>query len=129
MQINVIASSPQLEALIERFTLFLCSELEISPKKVEITSVDLDDLFGMCIDMSPSEFVIMVKETGRELPNIMCTIAHEMIHVKQHLKENLSSHLHNCDIPYMDRWWEKEAYSKAPILVEKFAQRIVDKCM
>jgi hypothetical protein len=41
---------------------------------------------------------------------MIVTLAHEMVHVKQYLKDNLAEHF-TYDIPYMERWWEKEAYA------------------
>jgi len=111
------------DSLVEKFVNFICKELDIEPLKLTIASYDEDDnLNGLCMDESDSEFIILVKETDRNIGEIFTTIAHEMIHVKQYMKENLGWFLDNRkDIPYMDRWWEKEAFKDAVPLVEKFA--------
>jgi hypothetical protein len=111
------------DSLVEQFVNFICKELSINPLKLTIASYDEDDnLNGLCMDESDNEFIILVKETDRNIGEIFTTIAHEMIHVKQYMKENLGWFLDNRkDIPYMDRWWEKEAFKDAVPLVEKFA--------
>jgi hypothetical protein len=111
------------DSLVQQFVNFICKELSINPLKLTIASYDEDDnLNGLCMDESDSEFIILVKETDRNIGEIFTTIAHEMIHVKQYMKENLGWFLDNRkDIPYMDRWWEKEAFKDAVPLVEKFA--------
>jgi len=48
-----------------------------------------------------------------------------MIHVKQYMKENLGWFVDNRSyIPYLERWWEKEAFSGAVPLVEKFIKTL-----
>ena len=110
--------------LVEKFVLFLCEELQIRPSTILLASYEVEDSnLGLCIDETESDFIILVKEENRDLGDVYITIAHEMVHVKQYMKENLSWFLHNrSDIPYMERWWEKEAFSMAIPLVEKFAK-------
>jgi hypothetical protein len=109
-------------SLVKVFVEFLCKELNILPKQIVIAPYDSDDgTLGVCIDESEDEFIILVKETNRNIGQIFNTVAHEMIHVKQYMKENLGQLMYTCsEIPYMDRWWEQEAYSKSTILLEKF---------
>lgn len=113
-------------SLVENFVKFICEELNIQPLRLTIASYDEDDnLNGLCIDETDSEFIILIKETNRSIGEILVTIAHEMIHVKQYMKENLGWFLDNRkDIPYLDRWWEQEAFDYAVPLVEKFAKGI-----
>jgi hypothetical protein len=96
------------------------------PLKVTIAPYELDDgILGLCLDESDDEFIVFVKEQDRNIGQIFTTIAHEMVHVKQYMKENLGWFLNNRkDIPYLDRWWEVEAYSESVPLVEKFAKTL-----
>lgn len=112
--------------LAKRFVEFLCKELSVFPKKLVVAPYEVHDgVLGLCIDESEEEFVILVKEEDRDIAQVFNTIAHEMIHVKQHMKENLGWFLDNrSDIPYLERWWEKEAFSMAVPLVEKFAKTL-----
>lgn len=111
-------------SLVEKFVEFLCSELKIYPTKICISSYEEDnDILGMCIDESPNEYIVLVKEKDRNIGEVFTTIAHEMIHVKQYMRENLGWFLDNrSHIPYHDRWWEKEAFTQSVPLVEKFAK-------
>ena len=111
-------------AVVKSFVRFLCDELKIKPKRIIVA--ELEDLksntIGLCIDESEDEFIILVKENTRTLSDILITIAHEMIHVKQYMLQNLGWCLDNYGhIPYKERWWEKEAFAKSVLLVEKYA--------
>lgn len=114
------------DSLVEKFVEFICKELGIQPLKLTVASYDEDDgNLGLCLDESDSEFIILVKEKDRNIGEIFTTIAHEMVHVKQYMKENLGWFLDNRkNTPYMDRWWEKEAFSMAVPLVENFVKTL-----
>ena len=110
--------------IIKSFVRFICTELNIKPKRIIVA--ELEDLesntIGLCIDESEDEFIILVKEATRTLSDILVTIAHEMIHVKQYMKQHLGWLLDNYGhIHYLERWWEKEAFAKSVLLVEKYA--------
>jgi hypothetical protein len=111
----------EISNLALKFVRFLCEELGIEPKQVLVSGMENGvDALGMCIDLEPDRFLILVNE-DRPHVNIFNTISHEMIHVKQHIKEDLGSLLDTSnDIPYMDRWWEKEAYENSSRYLEKF---------
>ena len=111
-------------AIVKSFVRFLCDELDIKPKRITIAEWEEleSNTIGLCIDESEDEFIILVKEKTRDLSNMLVTIAHEMIHVKQYMLQNLGWFLdNNGHIPYQERWWEKEAFSDAVPLVEKYA--------
>lgn len=109
--------------LAQKFILWLCHELNIQPDAVSVYGEDDMDVLGMCIDDSETEFTILVKTGSHDIGQIFNTIAHEMIHVKQYMKENLGMLLDDCEhIPYMERWWEVEAFGNSAPLVEKFAK-------
>ena len=121
--INTEIGNPK---LVEKFTDFLCRELGIMPLKVTIIPYEVDDgTLGLCIDESEDEFLLLVREKGRDIGCVFTTIAHEMIHVKQFLKDNLNHWIHTCwDTPYHERWWEVEAFADSVPLVEKFAKTL-----
>lgn len=123
---TIIQTAVSNPSLVEKFTKFLCEELDIRPSKITVAQYELDDgILGLCLDESDDEFIVFVKEQGRNIGEIFTTIAHEMVHVKQYMKENLGWFLENRkDIPYIDRWWEKEAFSMAVPLVENFAKTL-----
>ncbi len=129
MQIESVILHPELpinQCLVVNFVRFVCSELCITPNKLSIASYDVaDGIYGMCIDESDSNYIILVNEKERNLTEVFITIAHELIHVKQHMKENLGWFLDNrLYIPYHDRWWEKEAFARSVPLVEKFVKTL-----
>lgn len=121
MNITVATPHPQ---LVKKFVEWLCDELQIRPRNLEVYAQDdLEGALGLCMDVSDDEFMILVKTEHRDIGDYFVTIAHEMIHVKQYLKENLGHWLDSCsDIPYMQRWWEVEAFGESGPLVEKFAK-------
>lgn len=115
---------------VQRFVLWLCCELSIKPDSISVYGEDHIDggVNGLCMDDSPSDFVILVKTKNRTVTDVFNTIAHEMIHVKQYMKENLGHWLDTCqDIPYMERWWEVEAFSNSFGFVERFVNEFYNK--
>lgn len=107
-----------------KFVDYLINELNVIPEKLVVANHDSsDDNLGLCIDLSSTEFLILVKTDNRNIGEVFTTIAHEMVHVKQYMKENLGWFLDNrSHIPYHERWWEREAFEKSIMLVEKFAK-------
>jgi vacuolar-type H+-ATPase catalytic subunit A/Vma1 len=61
----------------------------------------------------------MTQTKNRNLTEVYITIAHEMVHVKQFIKQNLSDKYSNKR-PHHDRWWEREANAKSKELVKKY---------
>lgn len=113
------------DRLVNRFVEFLCSELSVRPREISIIGTDLDDCLGQCIDIHNDSYLILVKEDGRDIGQVFTTIAHEMVHVRQYMTQGLGRLLDEQQhLPYMERWWEKEAYEMAVPLVEKFAKNI-----
>lgn len=111
--------------LVEKFTKFLLGKLNISPKSIEIASTEMKDCHGICVDITEDNYLILVDETDRNITEIFVTIAHEMVHVKQYMKENLGWFLENRSyIPYETRWWEKEAFEKSVEYVKAFAKKV-----
>lgn len=114
------------DRLVNRFVEFLCGELSIHPHDITIVGTDLKEDIGQCIDVDDGSYLILIKEEGRDIGQIFTTIAHEMIHVKQYMTQELGRLLDEQQhLPYMERWWEKEAYEKSVPLVEKFAKKFV----
>jgi hypothetical protein len=112
------------DRLANRFVKFLCDELRVTPREITILGQDVEDGLGLCIDITRDSFLILVKEDGRDIGQIFTTIAHEMIHVKQYMTQELGRLLdEQKHVPYKERWWEKEAYENAVPLVEKFAKK------
>lgn len=113
-----------LNDLVKKFVMFICKEYSILPRKISIEGYDLVGNNGMCFDEEEGKFTILVKN-GRDLVHLFTTVAHEMIHVKQYMTQDLGTLLdENYDLPYEERWWEEEAFENAHKLVEKFSEKI-----
>ena len=98
---------------------FFCSQLNIIPDTIEVCVNDDMTENGMCIDTEEKSFLIVLKKGTRNLGEIYNTLAHEMIHVKQYLTQNLSDFLVK-DFDYYDCWWEKEAFIGSLPLLNQF---------
>jgi hypothetical protein len=117
---------PQYNYMIEKFARFICKEYSILPRHILITEYALEGSNGMCIDddLERGTFIILVNY-DRDLSQVFTTVAHEMIHVKQYMTQNLGYHLDKYkDTEYGDSWWEREAFENAVPLVEKFAKNL-----
>ena len=113
------------DRLVSEFVQFLCDELDVRPRKIDVVGTDLFENLGMCLDVEDESYLIFVKETGRRIDQIFITIAHEMIHVKQYMTQELGRLLdEQRQVPYEERWWEQEAYERAVPLLEKFAKNL-----
>ena len=106
------------------FVSWTAEKLKISPNELIIgRQDDLEGANGMFLDLADDVFMVLVKTTNRTLTDICVTIAHELIHVKQYLFQNLGKELDNCqDIPYMERWWEIEAFHFSKEFVKEYAE-------
>ena len=88
---------------------FFCNILKISVPNIQIFTDQTIRPDGACYRNSDDDFMIVLKE--RDHGQMMITLAHELVHVKQYLKDGLSKQW-DASIPYMERWWEQEAYEK-----------------
>ena len=119
-----ISEDSALNDLAALFVKLICKDYGILPRKVSVEAHDLVGNNGMCFDEPDGKFTILVKD-NRDLGHMFTTIAHEMIHVKQYMTQNLGRLLdENVDMPYADRWWEEEDFSNAIQLVTRFTNLI-----
>lgn len=76
------------------------------------------------------EFIGLAKKANRNLAAVLTTIAHEFIHLKQFIFENLDEAFQANQkagpnkVDYYDTWWEKEAYGRQEELVLAFINSI-----
>lgn len=110
--------------LTQKFVSFCCAELQIAPNVLEIAGYPSDEDMhlksGMCIDINEDEFLIIVATKNKNITQIYTTVAHELVHVKQYMYEDLGRKLDACGEEYKDRWWEKEATNMSKKLMLKF---------
>lgn len=118
-------------ALTESFIQFCCEQLDIEPDLVTVEGWDdpfKDGAFGLCYEVNDdNEYLIMVATKDRTPTQIYNTIAHEMVHVKQFMKQGLSKNIVDAHKPaYNERWWEIEASEKSLNLVKKYVDILYD---
>lgn len=79
---------------------------------------------GECYQNTLTEYMIVLRG-GNPTGCMLATLVHELVHVKQFLRDDLASQLH-FTIQYEDRWWEVEARELEVKLIESFADYLVD---
>jgi len=94
---------------VQKAVNLFCDALKIDVPNIHIFSDETIRPNGACYRADDNDFMIALKE--RDLGQMMVTLAHEMVHVKQYICDGLSEQFDNS-IPYMERWWEKEAFAK-----------------
>lgn len=112
--------------LAQTFAEYCLFELRATPDFVLINGVlELDESTGMCIDEDPGEFTLLVATENRTLSEVYRTIAHELVHVKQYMFDDLGSLLDSPKPPYEQRWWEREAYELSEKFLSDFSQIVL----
>ena len=117
------------EKLTVDFSRFCCNELNIKPKTLYINGYNdiAEELKGYCIDVKKDVFIVAVSVKDRNITEIYTTIAHEMVHVKQYMKQDLTRFLAGQDeVGYHTSWYEREAREKSTELVKKFVDILLE---
>lgn len=106
---------------------FYMKYLNISRKDISSLLIIGDDVMeetGRCYPTDDSsQFMIMIKEQKRNVTEVYLTLAHEMVHIKQFLYQDLQGYRksRSKDIPYRELWYEKEAYALESEMLIEFA--------
>jgi len=110
--------------LTESFINFCCDQLDVYPSLITVEGWDdplKNGALGLCYEVNDdNEYLIMVSKKNRTATEIYSTIAHEMVHVKQFIKQDLGNTIKAHKPAYNDRWWEIEADKKSLSLVKKY---------
>lgn len=121
MQLEILDLDP---TLTEKFVKFCCDDFKCYPDYLTIYGWDVplkDGAQGLCYEANPGDYLIYVQMKNRNLTEIYNTLAHEMIHVKQFMKNDLNKYINAEHKPiYEDRWWEKEARQRSLKIVKNF---------
>lgn len=117
MNIKILKSNSR-EAIRE-LTTYTCKLLNIDPYYIEIDDLAGENTNGMCIDISDDSFLILLKDHDQMLR----TLVHELVHVKQYMKQDLGSHLDSKSEKYGNSWWEVEARELAENIMESYNER------
>lgn len=121
----IIVSDDRLDKnFIQDAVKLFCIALEIKMPTILIYTDETIKPNGVCYRNDETEFMILLKD-GRSDAETMITLAHELVHVKQYLVDDLSNKFDDS-IPYMERWWEQEAFELEVALTELLIQAITD---
>lgn len=108
------------------FLKFLVQKLNISDASVKIfEQSDGDKYIGCVYECGDSEFHVILNTdriSESESLEYFYVIAHEYVHIKQYLYDNLGYLLKGCKIPYEYRWWEHEARELGEKYLEEFCK-------
>ena len=89
---------------------FVCSKFGISPEiDINIKRMGADTSYGYCCHLEDDEFEVDVKQTLR-LRDFLITLAHELVHVKQYVMNEMPKKIGGVD--YWDRPHEIEAHGR-----------------
>ena len=98
-----------------------CNILGIKTPKLLIFVDDTIKVAGACYENEPGDYMIVLK--ARDEGQMIVTLAHEMVHIKQYLKDDLRTQF-DSSVPYYERWWEKEAYDKEVTLMKSLIEQV-----
>lgn len=100
---------------------FFCDALGIKVPNLHVFTDETIEINGACYCNSKDDFMIVLKE--RDQGHMMVTLAHELVHVKQYILDNLLERW-DSSIPYMERWWEQEAFQKSEDLTKSLIEAV-----
>ena len=83
---------------------------------------------GMVFEnMDDGNFLILIRER-ESLEDMILTIVHELVHVKQYLKDGLADCISEVNrIPYLEQWWEIEAFAETNKIVRKYVENKLER--
>lgn len=109
--------------LVEDIALFCYNEMIPLIRKcdVNINIKSMKGYEGTCLDTDEREYQIDVNK-HQSLENILVTVCHEMVHVKQFVRKELYSEciFYKTHDEYLNLPWEVEAYAKQEELYQKW---------
>lgn len=121
--------------IVEQYIENLCIELKINRLWSKVVLVEFktkldEEAYGLCWgDYNDGYCHVEIARTccGEDIPyeDIMLTLAHEFVHVKQYMRKQLSGYKHTWNgkkaynYQYDNEPWEREAYGKQEELYEE----------
>jgi hypothetical protein len=108
--------------IITKCVNFFCSKLGIEvPRSLHIFVDDTINVQGAVYQNAVDDYMIVLK--SQEDGHMLVTLAHELTHVKQYVKDDLAKQF-TREIPYQERWWEIEAYQMEVQLVSSLLEKL-----
>ncbi len=114
--------------LMDKVVVFACDFLNLDVDlEIEFKGVES----GGYVDFEEGEDIVVGINPKQSKHELIRTIFHEMVHVKQYVEGDLS-HEDSAnlwkgevvDVPYMDRPWEKEAYEQEEAMWHIFSKEV-----
>ena len=109
--------------VVEDIAIFCYNQLLplIRKCEVNINIKNMEGYEGTCLDTDERVYEIDVNKK-QSLQNILVTICHEMVHVKQFVRKELYSEciFYKTHDEYLNLPWEVEAYTKQEELYQKW---------
>ena len=118
--------------IVEDTALFCIDKLlpDVERIEIDIHLKDLDEAYGYALNCDDSEYELQIKK-NLPLYDLISTVCHEMVHVKQYELNELSddhsrwkSRKITKYLDYMDKPWEKEAFKLEDALAIEFFQTV-----
>lgn len=135
MELTVIGSTKKVRAEVEAIAYFVHQKLMPRQRNIEVTIELVRNLsekegaLGWCMDEGDKEYTVTV-DSSLDLPTLLQTVAHEMVHVKQYARGEHAQlargvfrwkrRYYSLDTDYDKQPWEKEAYKLEGPLFEEF---------
>jgi hypothetical protein len=101
-----------------------CDALGIGVPNLHVFVDDTIAVDGVCYQNSHDDYLIALRE--QEVGQMIVTLAHELVHVKQYVLDGLAA-AWDATIPYRERWWEVEAYEKEVELTKLLIEAVEEK--
>jgi hypothetical protein len=114
--------------LMDKVVVFACDFLDLDVDlEIEFEGVEN----GGYVDFEEGEDIVVGINPDQSKNELIRTIFHEMVHVKQYVEGDLSHENSDnlwkgevVDVPYMDRPWEKEAYEQEEAMWHIFSKEV-----
>jgi hypothetical protein len=117
---EVIGGTKKERALIEEAVIFAkqylipqIRNLEVEIKLMKNMEVDAD------VVGDEREFFMRIRK-GQSHEDLLTAVFHEMVHVKQYIRNEFPVFEVGCDVDYLDRPWEKEAYDLQELMLDTY---------
>ena len=101
---------------------YICEKFNIEPTvEINFRRMTNDENFGYCTELEDSEYEVDLKRT-LNMRSMLCTLAHEMVHVKQYELGELTP-TNEAGIDYWDKPSEIEATGREAGLFIRWCEK------
>ena len=101
---------------------YICQKFDIEPTvEINFRRMTNDECFGYCTELEDGEYEVDIKRT-LNMRAMLCTLAHEMVHVKQYELGELTQTNEN-GIDYWDKPSEIEAAGREAGLFIRWCEK------